>query len=198
MVSPGHRIESRRGKALPKWRRRRMLHLSRRNEHGAGPARSAAATHQKFRVRSAMPQRPIRSVIAKQKILTATAEITVTDAARLMKKKSVGAVMVVKDNGRLAGIFTERDAVFRVLAEGRDPKTTRLSDVLTPQPQTITPEKPFGHALLMMYETGFRHVPFAEHGKPEDMISARDALGPELQEFESELQRRTRIGEILG
>jgi signal-transduction protein with cAMP-binding, CBS, and nucleotidyltransferase domain len=145
-----------------------------------------------------MPQRPISSVIAKQKILTATAEITVTDAARLMKKKSVGAVMVVKDNGRLAGIFTERDAVFRVLAEGRDPKTTRLSDVMTPQPQTITAEKPFGHALLMMYESGFRHVPVVEDGKPVGMVSARDVLGPELQEFESELQRRTRIGEILG
>ena len=145
-----------------------------------------------------MPQRPIRSVIAKQKVLTATAEITVTDAARLMKKKSVGAVMVVRDNGRLAGIFTERDAVFRVLAEGRDPKTTRLSDVMTPQPQTITPEKPFGHALLMMYESGFRHVPVVEDGKPVGMVSARDVLGPELQEFESELQRRTRIGEILG
>ncbi len=145
-----------------------------------------------------MPQRRIRSVIAKQKVLTATAEITVTDAARLMKKKSVGAVMVVKDNGRLAGIFTERDALFRVLAEGRDPKTTRLSDVMTAQPQTITPEKPFGHALLMMYESGFRHVPVVEDGKPVGMVSARDVLGPELQEFESELQRRTRIGEILG
>ncbi len=145
-----------------------------------------------------MSQRPIRSVIAKQKVLTATAEITVTAAARLMKKKSVGAVMVVKDNGRLAGIFTERDALFRVLAEGRDPKTTRLSDVMTAQPQTITPEKPFGHALLMMYESGFRHVPVVEDGKPVGMVSARDVLGPELQEFESELQRRTRIGEILG
>jgi len=145
-----------------------------------------------------MPQRPVRSVIAKQKVLTATAEITVTAAARLMKKKSVGAVMVVKDNGRLAGIFTERDALFRVLAEGRDPKTTRLSDVMTAQPQTITPEKPFGHALLMMYESGFRHVPVVEDGKPVGMVSARDVLGPELQEFESELQRRTRIGEILG
>jgi CBS domain-containing protein len=145
-----------------------------------------------------MPQRPVRSIIAKQKILTATAEITVAEAARLMKKKSLGAVMVVKDNGRLAGIFTERDAVFRVLAEGRDPKTTRLSDVMTPQPQTIAPEKPFGHALMMMYESGFRHVPVVEDGKPVGMVSARDALGPELQEFESELQRRTRIGEILG
>ncbi|MDQ2963186.1 MAG: CBS domain-containing protein [Pseudomonadota bacterium] len=145
-----------------------------------------------------MPQRAIRSIIAKQKILTATAEITVADAARLMKKKSVGTVMVVKDNGCLSGIFTERDALFRVLAEGRDPKTTRLSDVMTPQPQTIVPDKPFGHALLMMYESGFRHVPVVEDGKPVGMVSARDALGPELQEFESELQRRTRIGEILG
>jgi CBS domain-containing protein len=145
-----------------------------------------------------MPQRPVRNLITKQKILTATAEITVLEAARLMKKKSVGAVMVVDHNGSLVGIFTERDAVFRVLAEGRDPKTTRLADVMTPQPQTIAPEKPFGHALLMMYESGFRHVPVVEDGKPVGMVSARDALGPELQEFESELQRRTRIGEILG
>jgi signal-transduction protein with cAMP-binding, CBS, and nucleotidyltransferase domain len=145
-----------------------------------------------------MPQRAIRSMIAKQKILTATAEITVAEAARLMKKKNVAAVMVVKDDGCLTGIFTERDAVFRVLAEGRDPKATRLSDVMTPKPQTIAPEKPFGHALLMMYESGFRHVPVVEDGKPVGMVSARDALGPELQDFESELQRRTRIGEILG
>jgi len=95
-------------------------------------------------------------------------------------------------------ILTTSIAVFRVLAEGRDPKTTRLSDVMTAQPQTITPEKPFGHALLMMYESGFRHVPVVEDGKPVGMVSARDVLGPELQEFESELQRRTRIGEILG
>jgi CBS domain-containing protein len=145
-----------------------------------------------------MPERPIRTIIAKQKILTATAEITVAEAARLMKKKSVGAVMVVKDNGCLTGIFTERDAVYGVLAEGRDPKTTRLADVKTPQPQTIAPDKPFGHALLLMYESGFRHVPVVEDGKPVGMVSARDALGPELQAFESELQRRTRIGEILG
>jgi CBS domain-containing protein len=145
-----------------------------------------------------MPQRPIHSLIAKQKILTATAEITVADAARLMKKKNVAAVMVVKDNGQLSGIFTERDAVFRVLAEGRDPKTTRLADVMTPHPQTIAPDKPVGHALLMMHEAGFRHVPVVENGKPVGMVSARDALGPELEEFESEMQRRTRIGEILG
>ena len=69
---------------------------------------------------------------------------------------------------------------------------------MTAHPQTIGPDKPFGHALLMMYESGFRHVPVVEHGKPIGMVSARDALGPELQEFESELERRQHIGEILG
>jgi CBS domain-containing protein len=70
--------------------------------------------------------------------------------------------------------------------------------VMTAHPQTITPDKPFGHALLMMHEAGFRHVPVVENGKPVGMVSARDALAPELQEFDSELERRTRIGEILG
>jgi CBS domain-containing protein len=144
-----------------------------------------------------MPQRPIRNLIARQKILTAAKETTVNEAARLMKKMNVGAVMVV-DKEKLIGIFTERDVVFRVLAENRDPKTTRLAEVMTAKPQTIAPDRPFGHALHLMYESGFRHVPVVEHGRPIGMVSARDALGPELQEFEAELQRKTQIGEILG
>ena len=58
-----------------------------------------------------MPQRPVRNLIARQKILTTGAETTVDEAARLMKKKMVGAVMVVRNDGALAGIFTERDAL---------------------------------------------------------------------------------------
>jgi CBS domain-containing protein len=144
-----------------------------------------------------MPQRPITSVIAKQKIVTAPASTTVRDAARQMKRFNVSSVLVV-DAGRLVGIFTERDAVSRVLAEGRDANATKLGDVMTRHPKTIDPDKPVGHALLMMYEGGFRHVPVVKDGHPVGLISARDALGPELQEFESELERRKRIGEILG
>lgn len=145
-----------------------------------------------------MPQRPVRSLISKQKMLTAAAEITVAEATRLMKQRQMGAVMIVQHDGRLLGIFTERDAVFRVLAEGRDPKATSLGQVMSEHPQTIAPDRPFGHALLMMYEGGFHHLPVVEDGKPIGMVSASDALGPELQEFASEAQRRTRIGEILG
>jgi len=143
-----------------------------------------------------MPHRSVRDVISSQKPLTAPGNTTIATATKLMKKHSVGALMIV-ENGHLAGIFTERDAVFRVLAESRDPKKTHVAEVMTTKPKTIGPDKALGHALLMMHEGGFRHVPVVEHGKPLGMISARDALGPELQEFEGELQQREHIGEVM-
>ena len=143
-----------------------------------------------------MPHRSVRDVIASQKPLTTSGNTTIATATKLMKKHSVGALMIV-ENGHLAGIFTERDAVFRVLAESRDPKKTHVTEVMTTKPMTIGPDKALGHALLMMHEGGFRHVPVVEHGKPLGMISARDALGPELQEFEGELQQREHIGEVM-
>jgi len=144
-----------------------------------------------------MTQRPIRALIARQKILAVARETTVLEAARLMKKMKVGAAMVVAKD-KLIGIFTERDALFRVLAEGRDPASTQLAEVMTAKPQTVTADRPFGYALHLMLEGGFRHVPVVEDGRPVGMVSARDALGPELQQFADELERKTQIGEILG
>jgi CBS domain-containing protein len=143
-----------------------------------------------------MPHRSVRRIIENQSLLTASPETTVIEAAGLMKRSRVGAIMVVQ-RGRLTGIFTERDALFRVLAERRDPHTTRLADVMTCDPQTIGPDKPLGHALHMMYEGGFRHLPVVENGAPLGIVSARDALGPELLEFETELVKREHIREIL-
>jgi CBS domain-containing protein len=142
-------------------------------------------------------ERPVRSVISEQPPVTAGPEVTVADASRLMKQKRVGALLVV-ENGRLAGIFTERDAVFRVIAEGRSPEATRLADVMTPNPRTITPDRPFGHALHLMHEGEFRHVPVVENGRPLGMVSARDALSPDLAQFVADLDKRVHIGEILG
>ena len=134
----------------------------------------------------------IRSVMERKKILTAPPETTVSKAAELMALKNVGAVMVVKDE-RLIGIFTERDAVFRVMAKGLDAKTTALVEVMTRTPKTVDPDKSFGFALLMMHENGFRHVPVIENGKPIGIVSARNALDPDMEEFVSEAQRRKHI-----
>jgi CBS domain-containing protein len=141
--------------------------------------------------------RPVRRIIEDQQPVTATAEMTVAAASRLMKQKCIGAILVV-DNGRLAGIFTERDALFRVIAEGRAPELTTLAEVMTVNPRTIAPDRPFGHALHLLYEGEFRHVPVVENGRPLGMVSARDALGPDLQQFISDLDTRSHIGEILG
>jgi CBS domain-containing protein len=142
-------------------------------------------------------ERPVRSIIEDQKPVMASADMTVSAAARVMKEQGIGALLVLRD-GRLAGIFTERDALFRVVAEGRDPAKTRIADVMTANPRTIAPDRPFGHALHLMYEGGFRHVPVVDNGRPLGVVSARDALGPDLQQFIADLETRVHIGEILG
>ena len=144
-----------------------------------------------------MSERTIRMIIEGQQVLTAPSSITVSEAARLMKQRHVGAMMVVEE-GRLVGVFTERDALFRVVAEGRDSNRTSLTEVMTPNPRTIQPDASFHQALEMMHEGKFRHVPVVEDGRPVGMVSARDALGPELEAFVYELLRQEQIAEVLA
>jgi len=135
---------------------------------------------------------PIREVMEKKNLLIATPETTVNKAAQLMAKRNVGAVIVV-DEQCLVGIFTERDALFRVIARKLDPKTTRLADVMTIAPKTVAPDETFGYALLVMQENGFRHLPVIENDKLIGIVSARNALDPDLEEFVSESERRKQI-----
>jgi CBS domain-containing protein len=118
--------------------------------------------------------------------------MTVREAAKQMARRKVGAILVVEHES-LVGIFTERDAVFRVIAQDRDSRAARLADVMTPSPKTVTPDKSFGYALLLMHENGFRHLPVLENGKLVGIVSARNALDPDLEEFVSEAQRRAHI-----
>ncbi len=127
-----------------------------------------------------------------KKLLTARSETTVSKAAKLMAKRNVGAVMVL-DKGRLVGIFTERDAVFRVIARDLDSRTTRLADVMTIEPKTVAPDKSFGYGLLIMHENSFRHLPVIENGRLVGVVSARNVLDPDLEEFVSESERRKHI-----
>jgi CBS domain-containing protein len=134
----------------------------------------------------------IGSLIERKKLLTAPPDTTVSMAAKLMAGRKVGAVMVVADQ-KLVGIFTERDAVNRVIAQDLDVQTTPLAEVMTADPVTVGPDKSFGYALLMMHENGFRHLPVMEDGKLVGIVSARNALDPDLEEFVSEAQRRQHI-----
>jgi CBS domain-containing protein len=144
-----------------------------------------------------MPQRPISQVIDQQEVVAVAPTAFVIEAVRLMQDRHIGALMVVEDD-RLVGILSERDIVFRVVAEERNAQTTRVADVMTANPETILPDKPFAHALHIMYEGGFRHVPVVDaNGRAVGMVSARDALDLEQHEFEEALKQREHIRVIL-
>lgn len=132
---------------------------------------------------------PIRSVMERKKFITAAPDKTVSQAARLMAGKDAGAVLVVEGD-QLIGIFTERDVVFRVIALGLDPKETLLREVMTADPKTLGPTQSYGHALVIMQENGFRHVPVVEEGQAIGIISSRNAMDPDLEEFVADQRRR--------
>ena len=134
----------------------------------------------------------VRSVMERKKLLFAAPDVPVAKAAKLMAAKRVGALLVV-EGGDLLGIFTERDALFRVIAAGLDVRTTRVAEVMTPEPRTVGPDESFGHALLLMHENGFRHLPVVEGGVPVGIISVRNALDPDLEEFTAEAHRREHL-----
>jgi CBS domain-containing protein len=136
-----------------------------------------------------MFDRPVRTVMRRRNVVTASPDTTVHKVATLMASKNVGAVMVVDDEA-LVGIFTERDVVCRVVARGLDPATTAVADVMTQRPHTTTPDVPFGAALAVMHEKGFRHMPVIENGKPVGIVSARSAMDPEMEDFAAEALRR--------
>ena len=134
---------------------------------------------------------PVGSVMQRRNILKVLPDIVVRKAAELMAKRNAGAVLVVED-ARLVGIFTERDIAFRVVARGLDPQTTRVADVMTSEPDTVDPDKPFGYALVRMHQGGFRHLPVIKDGEVIGIVSARNAMDPTLEEFEHEARRRKR------
>lgn len=144
-----------------------------------------------------MTIRTLRDIVAQQTPVTAPASMSVRDAAVVMKERRIGAMMVV-ENGVLAGVFTERDALNRVVAEGRDSQSTLLADVMTKNPLTLGPDAVFTAALELMHQNRFRHVPIVENGVPVGMVSARDAMGAELESFVYEMLRQEQVSEVLA
>lgn len=144
-----------------------------------------------------MPSRPIQQVLADRPFVCVPAHMSVRDVTRLMLAQHCSAALVA-EHGVLTGIFTERDATFRVLAAGLDADMTRVGEVMTHNPLALSEDKPFGHALHLMFENGVRHVPIVDANKrPLGVLTARDALDLDALDFGSELVRREEITVIL-
>ena len=87
----------------------------------------------------------------------------VVEAAKLMEQEGVGSIPVCED-GRLVGIVTDRDIAMRVVAEGRDPQQTKIQDVMTRDPQTVSAEEPISRALEVMESRQVRRIPVIDGG----------------------------------
>lgn len=143
-----------------------------------------------------MPKRIIRNVIADRPMYSVSSDTTVLAAAQKMAAQNIGAMLVV-DGDTLSGIFTERDALSRVLSKGLDAATTTVKQVMTAKPLTISADKPLSHALLIMHDNGFRHMPVVDGGKLAGMVSVRDALGPEMSELVDNIEQRDLLAEHI-
>ena len=128
-----------------------------------------------------MTHRTLRELIKRREVVRIGGGTTVREASRLMAQHRIGALLVMQGDD-LEGIFTERDAVIRVLAEGRDPDTTTVSEVMTRDVVTLGPDAAAADALRLMSEIGFRHLPVLEFNRVYGIVSIRDFIGAELQQ----------------
>lgn len=127
-----------------------------------------------------MSQRKVRDVIVRKEVVRLPADATVRSASQLMADQGIGALLVMKGD-EIQGIFSERDALKRVLAKNLDPDGTTLAEVMTRELVTLDPEAWAMDALRIMSQVGIRHLPIVDQGKVIGMISLRDFIGAEFQ-----------------
>jgi len=130
--------------------------------------------------------RNMLDIVRNQNPVTLPPSATVRDACRYMRDRRVGAVLVTEGDYRLLGIFTGRDAVHRVLAEGKSAERTKLAEVMTPDPDTMPSGKTAIEALRLMEDGRYRHLPVVDGGRVVGIVSRFDFSGIELDRLDEE------------
>jgi len=129
----------------------------------------------------------IYDLINNQDTYRAGGDQTVLDVAQAMVARNIGAVPVVRE-GLLVGIFSERDLMKRVVAECRDPRSTRLEEVMTENPLTVNPAETVENCMILMRHHGFRHLPVCDGNQLVGIVSLRDLLLHDLTEKDYEVR----------
>ena len=125
-----------------------------------------------------MITQPVRDVLKKkeiQSLVTVAPEATVADAVKLMSDRGLGAVVIRAKAGSVDGIFTERDVMCRVVGEGRDPKATAVSAVMSPNVRKVGADASVEEVLRLMIVHGHRHI-VVEEGATHGLVSIRDLM----------------------
>ena len=128
------------------------------------------------KIRKLLKDRPIYQVDAGQSVL---------EVVHYMVDHNIGAVPVLRE-GELAGVFSERDLMKRVVAGARSPGATKVSEVMTPRPQSVSVDESIENCMFLMREHGFRHLPVVEGKQLKGFLSLRDLLLHNLRQKDSE------------
>lgn len=127
----------------------------------------------------------VKDVVHERETYTAAADQSVFDIAKYMVERNIGAVPVLRD-GRLVGIFSERDIMKRVVAESRDPRSTKVADIMTKNPVVVGSETSIDECMHLMKANNCRHLPICDGDRLKGLISLRDILAHEVAEKEDE------------
>jgi CBS domain-containing protein len=130
----------------------------------------------------------LRELVKDRKLYSVDATRTVLEAARFMMEHNIGAVPVLR-NGELTGILSERDIMNRVVAVGRTPGTTAVSEVMTANPRAVPADESVEECLFIMREFGFRHLPIVDGKELKGLVSLRDVLMQHTAEIEREARK---------
>lgn len=132
---------------------------------------------------------PISIIIKSKgkKVYMVPKETSVSEAANQMFENRIGAILVGSGDN-IEGIFTERDALFRVLVKGLDSKETSIAEVMSPMPNTVPSETTIAEAMQIVTERHIRHLPVVDDGKLAGMISSGDLTGWVAKAQESEIR----------
>lgn len=131
-------------------------------------------------------------------VYSVRSDMTVYDAVVEMNDKNIGSVLVV-DYHSLSGIFTERDVLKRVVAKGRDPKTTLVRQVMTSRPIVLSPQTTVDEAMNVIREKRTRHLPLVENGRLVGLISIGDIIRwvSRMHQFEADHLRAYIVGSYV-
>ncbi len=139
-------------------------------------------------IREFLDKTIIPHVITEQEVTPFSADTTVREAAQFMADRHVGSVLIVTD-GELEGIFTEADVVNRVVARGMDPEETKLSAVMTREPESVAPDDTCKVVLERMCRGRYRHLPVVDYRGVRGIASVRDVFAVLQPRIEKEFGR---------
>jgi CBS domain-containing protein len=142
-----------------------------------------------------MMQQSVEAVVrdrGSDELISAPASAAVAEVVALMSARDIGAVLILTEDGLVAGIFSERDLLVRVVQAGRDPRTTPISLVMTRDVRFVSPGTTIEAALALMHVHRFRHLLVIDGPKVYGLISMRDLVYQMIRHGEGRFEAAVR------